>query len=483
MIRNSQVLTVLSLGFFLFTLPIQGKEMHFNEAWKVLQEKNSSLASQRANVERYRLLEKSKDALNYPSISLGATYTRLDDDVTLSADDLINSLDSTTKAAIPGLISSLGSTSLASLVSSLSALPAVSTIADKDMVNSSVRAIWPIFTGGRITAAQKIAQGQTEEAESLLEMETQAQYEDLAKYYFSVVLAKNVLETRLSVERGLIQHKEFAVKLEQQGQIAKVERLQAEASLMKAVVDRKKAQRDLAIVTSALTKILNQPESITPQTHLFINHSLPPLSAFSEQTLATYPGLKLLAAKDKQSRNLLEAELGNYYPEVYLYGNYNLYEEDNLASKLVPDWMVGIGVNINLIDTHGRSENTAAARSAIMQVEHARRQAISDLTVLVEKTYSEAEQAIEEAEGLDTSLMLAQENLKLRRTAFSQGLSTSLDVVDAELYLAGIKTQQQVARFNYLIALNRLLALSNEMDTFVHYEYISEPSVAPENPL
>ena len=128
-------------------------------------------------------------------------------------------------------------------------------------------------------------------------------------------------------------------------------------------------------------------------------------------------------------------------------------------------------------------EYVAAARNAIVQVSHTRHQAIQDLTVLVEKTYLEAEQAVEEVEGLNSSLELARENLKLRRKAFSQGLSTSLDVVDAELYLASIKTQQQVASFNYLIALNRLLALSSEMNTFVQYEYTSSQPLHAEETL
>ena len=465
MFKYKKRMLALTLSSFFAAPQIQALEIHFNEAWSLLQKKNNSLAAQRANVERYQQLEKSKEALNYPTVTLGANYTRLDDDITLSAEELLESLDNASQAALSSMAS--GNATIAGLLS----LNPTSTIAEKDMLSSSIRAVWPVFTGGRITAAQEAAKGQTEEAESFLQMEIQARYEDLAKYYFSVVLAREVVQTRKSVEKGLSQHKEFAIKLEQQGQIAKVERLQAEASLAKAIVDRKKAQRNLSIATSALTQILNQIETVRPQTSLFINHNLPPLSAFTDQTLATYPGLKVLDAKEKQARSLLKAEKGNYYPEVYLYGNYHLYEEDTLAAELMPDWLVGIGVNIHLLDNHGRSENVAAASKVIVQIAHTRHQAIKDLTVLVEKTYLEAQQAIEEVEGLNTSLELANENLKLRRKAFSQGLSTSLDVVDAELYLASIKTQQQVASFNYLIALNRLLALSSEMNTFVQYEY------------
>lgn len=137
--------------------------------------------------------------------------------------------------------------------------------------------------------------------------------------------------------------------------------------------------------------------------------------------------------------------------------------------------MVGVGVSIPLIENTGRSHQVRAANSLVSQVRSLRAQAEQDLTVLVEKTYKEAEQALEEAQGLNSSLRLAQENLSLRQKAFNQGLATSLDVVDAELYLASIKTQQAVAGFNYLISLSKLLALSSEMQTFSHYKQMAVP--------
>ncbi|MDG3088165.1 TolC family protein [Vibrio hannami] len=435
----------------------------FSDAWQVLQQKNNSIAAQKANVDRYKQKEKASDSLNYPTVTLGATYTRLDKDVTLSGSDLVESLDANSAASISHLL-----TSLSGMGFSISGDP-TSTIAERDIFNSSVRAVWPIYTGGRISSAQQIASGQTDEARANLAMETMQRYRDLARYYFSVVLAESVVETRKKVEKGLSKHLEFAEKLQQQGQIAKVERLQAEASLDHAVVQRKSAEKDLEIAQSALTEILNQQSMVSPDTNLFVNATLPPLDLFIDQTLATYPGLDLLAAKEKQANNLIKVEKGAYYPEVYLYGNYTLYEGEELANKMTPDWLVGVGVNIPLIDNSGRGENVQAAKSTLLQVNHLKAQANQDLTVLVKKTYFQAEQAQQEVTGLESSLTLAQENLKLRSKAFSQGLSTSLDVVDAELYMAQIETQQLVAKFNYLIALNGLLAMSGQMDTFQNY--------------
>ncbi|UTT84893.1 TolC family protein [Vibrio pelagius] len=432
--------------------------LSFPEAWDLLQQNNNSLAAQQANVERYQHLQNATGSLNLPSITLGANYTHLDSDITINGEQFADSLSGVPNLGIPippALISGLGGIT--------------STITEQDIFSSSIRAVWPIFTGGRITAAQTAAEGQSEEAQSQLLMEKQARYEDLTKYYFSVILAQDVVQTRLAVEAGLTQHRDFAIKLEEQGQIARVERLQADASLDKAIVERTKAQNDLKIAQLALTQILGLSEKVEPSESLFINNNLPNMDTFVDQTLTTYPGLRILDAKEKQASSLIKAEKGKYYPEVYLYGDYSLYEDDSLASEMKPDWLVGIGVNVPLVDTSGRSDKVAAAHSAVSQVQYLKSQAKQDLTVLVQKTYLEAQQAIEEVQGLNSSLSLAQENLSLRKKAFNQGLSTSLEVVDAELYLASIKTQQSVARFQYLVSLNKLLALSSEMNAFPSY--------------
>ena len=441
--------------------------LSFPEAWQILQENNNSLAAQQANVERYQHLQNSTSSLNLPSITLGANYTHLDSDVTINGEQFTDSLSGVPNlGAVGGILQPI-----------LSGLGGVtSTITEQDIFSSSIRAIWPIFTGGRITAAQTAAEGKSEEAQSQLLMERQARYEDLSKYYFSVILAEDVVKTRQAVEAGLTQHRDFAIKLEQQGQIARVERLQADASLDKAVVERTKAQNDLKIAQLALTQILGQSQSVEPSEQLFINKNLPHMDVFVDQTLMTYPGLKILDAKEKQASSLIKAEKGKYYPEVYLYGDYSLYEDDSLASEMKPDWLVGIGVNVPLLDTSGRSDKVAAAHSAVSQVQFLKSQAKQDLTVLVQKTYLEANQAIEEVQGLNSSLSLAQENLSLRKKAFTQGLSNSLEVVDAELYLASIKTQQSAARFKYLISLNKLLALTSEMNAYSSYLTSSVPS-------
>ncbi|MGF1759247.1 TolC family protein [Photobacterium sagamiensis] len=435
----------------------------FAEAWQTVVTGNDALAAERANVERAGNLQDAASDLYLPQLSVSANYTRLDKPIEVAPSDLFGSMPA--GDMMQQMLSGLLHKSPAQIDQLFT-----SQLTDRDIFTSSIRAIWPIFTGGRINAAQDIAKGQTEEAKYLLAMKQQAKFEDLTKFYFGVVLTEQVLQTRIDVEQGLQKHLDHARKLEQQGQIAKVERLQAEASYDKARVERQKSARDLEIAQVALTKLLKLTTPAMPSSGLFTNGSLPPMTAFIDKTLADYPGLHILDAKKKQANGLIDVEQGKYYPEVYLYGNYSLHEDDTLAAKTAPDWAVGVGISIPLLDRSGRSGKVQAAHSAVKQVNYLRAQAEQDLSVLVEKTYREARQALEEYEGLASSLNLAQENVRLREKAFSQGLSTSLDVVDAEMFQAGVKTQRLAAAYKYVISLSRLLAVSGEMNSFNQYQ-------------
>ncbi|PSU93473.1 TolC family protein [Photobacterium kishitanii] len=434
----------------------------FNDAWHTVVTTNDGLAADRASVEQAQYMQDAAKDLYLPKVTVGANYTRLDHDIKLSPSDVFSSMPAS-NTEIGKIINNIVSNS--QLNSAFT-----STISDRDVFTSSIRAIWPIFTGGRINAAQDIAQGKTDQAKYMLAMQQQAKFEDLSRFYFGVVLAKNVLQTRTEVENGLKRHYQHAVKLEQQGQIARVERLQAQVAYDKAKVERQSSLRDLEIAQVALTQLLKQSTPVTPATGLFINNSLPPMSAFVDKTLATYPGLHILDAKRKQAGGLIDVEKGKYYPEVYLYGDYNLHDSGSLAATMAPDWAVGVGVSVPLIDNSGRSGKLSAAHSMVTQVNHLQAQAQQDLTVLVEKTYREATQALEEYNGLASSLALANENSVLREKAFGQGLSTSLDVVDAELFVASIKTQRLAAAYQYVACLTRLLAISGEMNTFKNYQ-------------
>lgn len=460
---------LITTGIFcLLPLPAAAEEtvLGFAEAWQKMTADNDTLAAARETFDQAKHKRDAARDLYLPEIEISASYMRLDDEVTLSPGDILSSMPAGDRLA--PFLEQIGRSYGLSGAALNTAL--TSTIAERDNLASSIRGSWPIYAGGRIDAAQDIAAGQEKEADKKLEMTGQEQFENLAHYYFGAVLASQVYQTKGEVAEGLAKHFEHALLLERQGQIAKVERIQAEAAYVKAKVEHRKAGRDLEITRIALTRLLKMRELITPADTLLIKDFLPPLETFLEDTLASAPGLHILKAKHDQAAGLVAVEKGKYYPTVAVFGSYSLYEEDDLASKMLPDWVLGIGVKIPLLERSGRSGNLQAAKSVIRQLDYLQNQARSDLSVLVEKTYRQAEQALEEYQGLSSSLKLAEETVSLRAKSFDQGLSTSLDVVDAEMFLAGIKTQRAGAVYGYVLALAKLTAVSGRMATFFTYQ-------------
>ena len=460
---NGMLAIWILVALLISPTPAWSSTISFTDAWHEVLKKNDAIAAERTSVERAHHLQNAARAMYLPQIDLTGSYTRLDKDVDVVPSDLFANMEA--GAGLSTTLQHLLGLNTAQIDSGFT-----TRISEKNVALSSIQMIWPMFTGGRIQAAQNAALGKKQEADFMLALEKQARFEALAKVYFTQQLAQRVVETRMDVEEMLRKHHHHATLLQKQGQIARVERLQAETAYDKARVERQKTQRDLEIAQVALAKMLKIDNAAMGSTKLFVNASPPPLSLFLDKTLANYPGLGVLEAKQKQADSLIQAEKGKYYPEAALFGTYSLYEPDDLASKLTPDWAVGVKISIPIIDRGGRFEKVKAARHAVIQVEHLRAQAKSDLSVLVEKTYREALQAREEYNGLVSSLTLARENVRLREKAFAQGLATSLDVVTAETYLEGIQTQRLNASYNYVLSLARLLALGGEMESFAQYQ-------------
>ena len=441
----------------------QAQTISFGEAWTRVIQQDEGLAAEQAGVDRAKQLREAAKDMYLPKVDLGASYTHLDQPVELDMMDL-NPI-----ASHPELGAGL-SKILGSMEVHLSPDDFVTPLTKQNVVTSSVKMLWPLFTGGRIDAAQDIRQAQVSEAQQLLVLKQQATFESLSQTYFGVVLAAQVVMTKQEIEEGLAHHLDHAKKLEAQGQIAKVERLSAQSAYDRARIDTQKSRRGLEIAELALGHMLKLP-SAEPGSGLFVNKDLPGLDGLVSQTLDVHPGLKLLSAKQEQAKGMIRMEKGKYAPEVFMFGNYNLYEDDSLASKTAPDWLVGVGVSMPLISRDGRSETVQAAKSAELQVNLLQAKTRQDLELLVEKTWREAAQGLEEYQALSSSQALAEENVLLRDKAFGQGLSTSLDVVDARNQLAGVKTQRAAAAYQYVISLARLLALSGQMNSFNQYQH------------
>lgn len=438
-------------------------DLTFFAAWERLVAVSDVLAAATSALDQAHSKREAARDLYLPEVEAAASYTHLDNEVTLSPNDLLSSTAGGDRLA-PLLDATARSYGLntAALDTALT-----STIAERDQRLVSLHARWPLYVGGRIDAAQDIAAAAEKETAEAREAVRRNQFIALVDLYFGTVLSLETLEIKKASAGNLARHVDHAALLHEQGQIARVERLRAEVARDKAQVEWRKAERDLEIASLALARLLKSDLPLFPNEVAGIDRPLPPLPQLLVGTVDNGPSMAILKAKQEQAIAAAAIEKGKYLPTVALFGTYNLFEEEDLVGKTMPDWLVGVGLKMAIIDRSGRSSHLQAATNAIQRLQHLEEQARTDLSLMVEKNYRLAAQAEEEYQGLSSSLRLAEETVTLRHRAFSQGLATSLDVVDAELLLAGVRTQRSAAAYGFITHLARLHAGAGLIDTFV----------------
>ena len=125
-------------------------------------------------------------------------------------------------------------------------------IQEKQFASVNANFVWPLYTGGKINAANKAAQIYEEEAGLHREQKEGELLSELATRYYGLVLAEQACKVRGQVAEAMKKHLFDSQKLSEQGQIAKVEYLHAQVANSDAERELKKADREATIVKRAL---------------------------------------------------------------------------------------------------------------------------------------------------------------------------------------------------------------------------------------
>ena len=456
---KSRFIFLLALSGLSLAVTGNAAEYSFNRAWEEIQQVSDILAAEQANIERSELLHEATRSLNFPQIEIAGSYTRLDDPVTADALDF-NPLSGLKDNPVgQDIINALGGEAAFR-----------TDITNQSFGRLALTALWPIYTGGRITAAKDISAAQTDIATQLFDIRRRTIFEQLVKTYFAVVLAQQNLETHQQAEAGFLKHLDDAQKLEDQGQIAEVERLAVAVAHDHAKVTTRKSARALEITQITLQQMLHSESAVEPTDPLFINNAISAEQPYIDASLDNSPLLKSLGARERELQAIESAKRGRYYPEVFLFADYALYKDSSIVSELLPEWTVGIGFTVPLHDRLNRNKNISATIKAQESVARLSDSARRVLTVTTQVAYKEAQQALEEYDGLSSSLELAKENLRLRKQAFTEGFSTSAALIDAQVFVSVARTERAAAAYHYILSLSQLLALSGEVNSFYNYQ-------------
>ncbi len=469
-----------------------GTPMTFDQAMQYMQTNSHVLKQAGFQVNEKEAARKATMGLRAPKIGLTGTAVQMSDPLHLDLTpvrDAITPLysalghygnfsgvpnpDPATSGAMPVLPDSYSTQAVrASLLEGLEKINAAEwdqMIQEKQFASLSASVMWPLFTGGKINAANKASELYQEEAELQRDQKQGELLSELVTRYYGLVLARQAKQVRQQVFDAMNKHLYDAQKLSEQGQIARVEFLHAQVAQADAERELKKAAREVDILERALQNTLAMPDTISvlPASPLFMIKTIEDEGYFTQMALVNNPLLKQVDSKKALAAVGLKAEKSNYLPSVALTGMYDLANKD--LSPYVPDWMVGLGLKWTLFDGMARYRNVQAARFKQDQVEQAGMKAEEDIQTGIKKLYEQLNMQIEQLDQLDKTLDFAKTYLESRDKAFREGLSTSTELVDANLLVAKVKIDRLQVFYQYDVTLATLLQVCGKPELFATY--------------
>ncbi|MCG8567102.1 MAG: TolC family protein [Desulfobacterales bacterium] len=454
----------LLVGLILIGLPgpvLAAKvQLSFESALERMNQKNEALKAADAEKRGRAFEKKAAQGLYLPKISASGKYTRIDEPIDLSLNDIRGAME-TLHGLPPGTLPDF-----------------IMNVQDDAFVKGRLTASWPVFTGGRITAANQVAEARETEAGEKMKQTRSVLVSDMVKRYYGLRLYDALLKLRRDYLEGVEKHLARARALEENGIISKAERLHAQVAVTEAGRELQNAIRDRETIRTALANVLSmdreEAEAVVASSPLFLIRNLPSLESFVALSDRENPILGQIRAKKAQAEKGVEYEKGFLFPEVYLFGLYELHKSDLTA--LEPEWAAGVGVNLPLFEGGSRMNTIKAAEETRRRVGFLEKKAARDIATLTEKQYHGVMKNLEQYDALGDTIELAREALRVRNRSFEEGLSTSLDVVDAHLTLSGARIRQLQAVYQFDVALAQLLeavGISRDFSTYKS-QYIAE---------
>ncbi|MEK6493208.1 TolC family protein [Myroides odoratimimus] len=342
----------------------------------------------------------------------------------------------------------------------------------KDMVFGGFMATWPLYTGGKINAAIKAHEIESKIGEKDLEKTKNKLITELAQRYYSVKLAEEAVAVRRTVLEGMNKHLHDATKLEEHGMIAAVEKMSADVAVSEANRQLDGALKDAKLARLALANTLEVDEvTAALDSDFFSIPQLENVDFFQGSAVENYPELQKLVLQKELADQGVKVKQSANYPTVFGFGQTILAHNNPIliGEKDSKPWVVGIGVSYTLFEGFKNKNEIKAAKATRESVELFETKAKSDVKMLVAKLYQDIQKQEDQIKSLNVQEKLAEEYLRVRSKAFSEGFATSTEVVDAEMNLSGVRLMKLQANYNYAIGVASLFEVAGLSHDFLQY--------------
>jgi outer membrane protein TolC len=269
----------------------------------------------------------------------------------------------------------------------------------------------------------------------------------------------------------MVQHRNDAKRIFEEGMIAKNQFLRSEVALADAERNLSDDKNRLSLAMIALKNSMGNKDKaeIEINDELVYKSISDSLNNFKNEAYSSQPILKIIGLKKEQISDKYKIERSEFLPKIFLFGRYEIM--DKYLSILEPKWIVGIQGSINLFNGFKDNNKMQETKHQGKEIDYLESDTKSKIDLLLEKNYRDMLNSKYRFEKLEANINLAEENLRLTSGRFQTGMSTSLDVIDAQLVLEKNQIERKFSLFEYYKSINEIYLTTGNPKEFLNVWY------------
>ncbi len=336
-------------------------------------------------------------------------------------------------------------------------------------LNRTLTVRQPLFRTYLLAQYQQ-AQAQVQDAEATLAQDEQNLAVRVGGAYFEAMLTHEQLALVLAQRTAYTTQLDAARKALAAGSGTRTDVDDAQARLDMNVALEIEARQNVSYTLRQLEMLVNQPVDKLATLDVVKLELLEPQPNVLQDWIAraetSSPQLQSLRAQAEASRQEVKKASSGHYPTLDAVAQWSRSESENILNVASRYTNASVGLQLNVPIFSGGYVNSSV-RQALAGQEHAE-QALEagrrDLGVRVYKEFRGVTENIPKVRALELALRSADQLVLSSRKSFQAGSRTVMDVLNAEQQRMVVLRDLAQARYMYLIAKIRLLALVGAAD-------------------
>jgi len=313
----------------------------------------------------------------------------------------------------------------------------------------------PLFTAGRIHNAVNAAEATAEATRTNETTTTQDLKLNVVEAYVSVLRAARLVEVAVSNVASLEAHQKDVDNLFEQGIVPKNDVLAVAATLADARQHELQARNALDIARAAYNRLLGraltEPVTIDDLAPQPVSETL---DALTDQAIRSRTELAGISHQADALRYQAGAVQASRLPQIAFQGG-----EIYLQNPLLRNdsfWFAGVGLKWDIFDFGEKKNQALALKDQAEASTRLRSDAISTIRLQVRKAWLDVDETQKRIEVARTSLDQAEENLKVAKDRYTEGVGTNTEVLDAEALRTRSQSNYATALYDAVLAVMEL---------------------------